>query len=277
MAHSVNRQSREEAAPVKRPVGSLRPWRRLLARLPELSKAMGVEVPQGLLMQSFTHRSFSHEHPDAPNNERLEFLGDSVIQAIATIYLFNNFPDMPEREMTSLRMTAVREEGLAQMALDLSLDRCLLLGKGAGREGGRERKSLLCDAFEALVGAVFLSGGWEAAEKFAGPRLKKTMEANLKELGGANPYMDWKTTLAVLARSQNLGELSFSTSPDEENGGFDSECLLGSGEVLAKGRGGKKKAAEEEAARLACEALKKKSGGAKPELETHGKTDPSPF
>ena len=260
MAHSVNRQSREEAAPVKRPAQTLRAWKRLLARLPELSKSMGVEVPQALLMQSFTHRSFSHEHPDAPNNERLEFLGDSVIQAIATIYLFNRFPKMPEREMTSLRMTAVREEGLAQMALDLGLDRCLLLGKGAGREGDREQKSLLCDAFEAVVGAVFLSGGWEVAEKFAGPRLEKTMEENLKELGGANPYMDWKTTLSVLARSQNLGEPSFSTALDQEGGCFVSKCLLPSGKVLSLGRGRKKKAAEEEAAKLACAALKKGAG-----------------
>ena len=261
MAHSVNRQSREEAAPVKHPVGSLRPWRRLLARVPQITEAIGVEVPPDLLMRSFTHRSFSHEHPDAPNNERLEFLGDSVIQAIATIYLFNRFPDMTEREMSSLRMAAVREEGLAKIALELSLDHFLLLGKGAGREGDREQKSLLCDTFEALVGAVFLSGGWPAAEKFAGPRLEKRMEENLRELDGANPYMDWKTTLSVLARSMDLGEPAFSTYPDEEKGGFESECSLPSGEILAQGFGRKKKAAEEEAAKLSWKALKDRSGG----------------
>ena len=107
MAHSVNRQSREKEGVVARPVETLRLWRRTLQKLPELTKKTGVDISSDLLMRSLTHRSFSHEHPDAPNNERLKFLGDSIIQAISTIYLFNRFPSMPEREMSSLRRAAV--------------------------------------------------------------------------------------------------------------------------------------------------------------------------
>ena len=260
MAHSVNRQSRENksAAPLK-PVETLRLWRRTLQKLPELMEKTGASIPSDLLMRSLTHRSFSHEHPDAPNNERLEFLGDSIIQSISTIYLFNRFPFMAEREMTSLRRAAVCEEGLAQIALDLSLDKFLLLGKGAAKEGGRERSSLLCDAFEALVGAAFVSGGWENAEKLAGTPLRKTIDRNLKNLeGSSNPYMDWKTSLLVLARSMDLGEPHFSTSFDEEKDCFTAECVLPSGKVLAVGQGKKKKTAQENAAELSCRALRKR-------------------
>ena len=260
MAHSVNRQSREKEGEVVRPVDTLRLWRRTLEKLPELTKKMGVEIPQGLLMRSFTHRSFSHEHPDAPHNDRLEFLGDSIIQAISTIYLFNRFPSMPEREMSSLRRAAVCEEGLAKIAVEMSLDKFLLLGKGARKEGDRERSSLLCDTFEALVGAAFVSGGWESAEKLAGEALRKTIDDNLKNLEGSNPYMDWKTSLLVLARSMNLGEPSFPTSFDEEKDCFVAECTLPSGKVLAVGRGKKKKTAQENAAELSCRVLRQKSG-----------------
>lgn len=259
MAHSVNRQSREKGAAPGKSVQTLRLWRRTLQRLPELMEKAGTSFPPALLMRSLTHRSFSHEHPDAPNNERLEFLGDSVIQSIATVYLFRRFPELTEKEMSSLRRAAVCEEGLAQIALELSLDQFLLLGKGAVREGGRRRPSLLCDAFEALVGAAFVNGGWEGAEKLAGPPLRKTIDRNLKNLEGSNPYMDWKTSLSVLSRSMELGEPSFSTSLDEGGEGFIATCLLPSGEVLAVGRGRKKKTAQENAAELSCKALQKRS------------------
>lgn len=259
MAHSVNRQSREKKTAVAKSVQTLRLWKDTFERLPALTQKIGVAIPSDLLMRSLTHRSFSHEHPDAPNNERLEFLGDSIIQSIATIYLFDRFPNMAEGEMTSLRSVAVRAEGLAQIALELSLDKFLLLGKGAEKEGDRGRASLLCDTFEALVGAAFVSGGWESARKLAGSPLEKTINKNLKNLEGSNPYIDWKTSLSVLARSLNLGEPSFPTCFDEEKGCFVAKCSLPSGEVLATGRGKKKKAAQENAAELSCRMLRQKN------------------
>ena len=166
---------------------------------------------------------------------------------------------MTEREMTSLRRAAVCEEGLAQIALDLSLDKFLLLGRGARKEGDRQRASLLCDTFEALVGAAFVSGGWKSAEKIASSPLKKTIDENLKNLEGSNPYLDWKTSLSVLARSLDLGEPSFSTYFDEEKEIFIAKCSLPSGEIVATGEGKKKKTAQENAAELSCRALRQKN------------------
>lgn len=258
MAHSVNKQSREKGIVIAKPVQTLRLWRHTLQRLPELMQKIGVAIPSDLLIRSLTHRSFSHEHPDAPNNERLEFLGDSVIQSITTVYLFNRFPDMTESEMTSLRRAAVCEESLAQIALELSLDKFLLLGKGARKEGDTGRSSILCDTFEALVGAAFVSGGWEEAEKLAASALKKTINDNLKNLEGSNPYMDWKTSLSVLTRSMKLGEPSFHTYFNAEKEIFVAKCSLPSGKVLGVGLGKKKKTAQKNAAEISCRALGRK-------------------
>ena len=137
-----------------------------------------------LLLQALTHRSFVHEHrrsdPNMQHNERLEFLGDAVIEFISGEWLFQQFPDMREGELTRIRAALVRTEMLASFALECGIDQVLRLGAGEESNGGRRRDSILCDAFEAVIGALYLDQGLNAVRPFVEALFEPALETILQ-------------------------------------------------------------------------------------------------
>ncbi len=134
----------------------------------DLAKRLGLHFKDMLLLsRSLTHRSYLNEHPEAlEDNERLEFLGDAVLDFVVGAWLYNQYPEMPEGDLTRLRSALVYTDSLAEFALQLGLGNAMRLGRGEIQGGGKERKPLLCDTFEALVGAIYLDQGISAVQKF---------------------------------------------------------------------------------------------------------------
>jgi ribonuclease-3 len=133
---------------------------------------------ESLLLQALTHRSYVNEHDEADlsDNERLEFLGDAVLDFISGEMLYRRFPEMPEGDMTRLRAALVRTESLATLAIKCRVGEALRMGKGEEKGGGRERLNNLCGAFEAVIGALYLDQGLEAVRQFVMPRLQERLE-----------------------------------------------------------------------------------------------------
>jgi len=152
--------------------------------------AQGVEIPQHLakrlklpftdwllLSRALTHRSYLNEHPDAvEDNERLEFLGDAVLDFVVGAWLYNRYPEMPEGDLTRMRSALVHTEQLAEFARRIRLGDALRLGRGEAQAGGRNRDPILCDTFEALIGAMYLEAGIDGVEKFISPFLAESAE-----------------------------------------------------------------------------------------------------
>ncbi len=197
-----------------------------------------------LLKTALTHRSFSNEVRigSAQNNERLEFLGDAVLELTVSEYLYRSHPDMREGEMTRLRAALVCESTLAGAARGIQLNDCLLLGRGEELSGSRERDSLISDAFEALIGAVYLDGGKEEAKRFIEAAL-------LKNPGVDALFFDAKTQLQMLVQKEGR-ELSYRVIREEGPGHdrrFTVEALI-DGKPVSEGTGSSKKSAEQQAA-----------------------------
>ena len=152
-----------------------------------------------LLLRALTHRSYINEHPDAlEDNERLEFLGDAALDFLSAAWLYNHFPEMDEGQLTRLRSSLVCTEQLSKFASEIHLGEALLLGQGESMAGGRERRTLLCDAFEALVGALFLDGGIERVREFIEPRLQETMKHTFQE----RSLIDARSMLQMWAQAE---------------------------------------------------------------------------
>ncbi len=209
-----------------------------------LSNRLGVEIEPQLLELAMTHRSYAYEHGNKPNNERLEFLGDSVLGFVVTAHIHDLLTSLPEGELTKVKNAVVSARALAGIATQIGLGQFLLLGKGEEQTGGREKQNLLADAFEAVLGAAYVSKGLDAAkalvERFVFPLLKDpdALRAN------ADP----KTTLQELAQAQN-GSISFETThqgPDHDRDFFSAAIF--NENVIGKGSGKSKKSAETEAA-----------------------------
>lgn len=204
-----------------------------------------------LLQRALTHSSYANEyHMTAGDNERLEFLGDSVLGFITAEYLFSNHKDFPEGELTKLRAYAVCETSLFEYAKEIDLGQYLKLGKGEERTGGRTRPSVLSDAFEAVIAAIYLDGGIEAAKKFVLRFVVPYVEAK-------PAFKDYKTMLQEVVQ-QNQGEaleyvLVSESGPDHDKR-FEIEVHLNSN-VLGRGVGGSKKKAEQNAAKEALELM----------------------
>lgn len=206
-----------------------------------------------LLRQALTHSSFANEkhlkkHSD---NERLEFLGDAVLEIISSEFLYKEYPDKPEGELTKLRASIVCEPTLALCTKDIALGEYLLLGKGEDQTGGRGRKSILSDALEAVIGAIYLDGGFANAKEFIHRFILNDMEH--KKL-----FYDSKTILqeVVQGEHENLTYELISESGPDHNKSFTVEARVGS-RVLGEGTGRTKKAAEQEAAYKALLKLRK--------------------
>ena len=206
-----------------------------------------------LLQNAMTHSSYANErwHNSLLSNERLEFLGDSVLGMLVAEYLYKTFPDRPEGELTRMRADMVCEHTLATVANKIGLGAHLLLGHGEERLGGRSRESILADATESVIAACFLDGGLAAAEQF----VKRYI---LVEVPVSRPNnMDYKTALQELVQQKKNQVLSYvlvgQSGPDHDKQ-FDVEVSL-NGTVVGSGSGRSKKRAEQMAAKAAMEKL----------------------
>lgn len=213
--------------------------------LKELEEKIGYEFKKKeLLLQALTHSSFSNEQKinKWKDYERLEFLGDAVLELLSSRFFFENYPDMSEGQMTRLRSSMVCEPALAFCARDLFLGDYILLGKGEEATGGRERDSIISDVLEAVIGAVYLDGGIEEADRF----VKRYI---LSDLENKQLFYDSKTLLQEKMQKQGRSityELVAETGPDHDKI-FTVEVII-DGKVVGKGQGRNKKAAQQQAA-----------------------------
>jgi len=214
-----------------------------------------------LIARALTHRSFAHERGDEEHYERLEFLGDAVLGTLAAEWVFVTFPDRPEGQLSQLKSYLVSETVLARRGEELELGPLLNLGVGEERSGGRSKTSLLADAMEALIGAVYLDGGLKAARKVVLPLLEEASERRA-ELG----YVDAKTRVQELAQSRGWSlpeyRLVAAEGPDHRKL-FRVECWV-DGVRAGSGEGGSKKLAEQRAAAEALAALAAEPDAAAP-------------
>jgi ribonuclease-3 len=220
-------------------------------------KSLGISFHQeSLLEQAFVHLSYLNENPGfaQSSNERLEFLGDAVLNFIVTEKLYEEFPKLPEGELTEIRASLVCRDTLAELAYSLRLGDWLLLGRGEETNGGRAKASNLANAMEALIGALYLDQGLTEARKFILRQLKPELEKI--KTGKTTP--NYKALVQELVQGQKrptpVYRLVEATGPDHSKQ-FTAEILV-EGEVLGRGMGRSKKAAESQAARAAWEKMR---------------------
>jgi ribonuclease-3 len=206
------------------------------------------------LEAALAHRSWCAENEGNPSNERLEFLGDSVLGLVVTDHIYLTYPDLPEGELAKVRSSVVNAQALAEAAVNLDLGAAVRLGKGEDASGGREKPSILSDAFEAVIGAIYLDGGWEAASEFVLRMLGTLIEEAAAGPGG----QDYKTRLQELA-AQHYPDLPRyvveDDGPDHAKT-FHARVFIGP-DQQGEGRGRSKKQAEQAAARSAWESLRR--------------------
>jgi len=205
-----------------------------------------------LLERAMSHRSWCAESPGVESNERLEFLGDAVLGLVVTDHIFLTYPALPEGELAKVRAAVVNSEALAEVAVELELGSALLLGKGEDASGGREKPSILADAMEAVIGAVYLDGGYQPAADLVMRLLGDRIEEAAAGPGG----QDYKTRLQELAAQRFETPPRYEVTddgPDHAKRFFASVLL--DGEVRGRGEGRSKKQAEQGAARQAWHAL----------------------
>ncbi len=221
----------------------------------KLAERLGHELTApSLLQQALSHRSWCAEQGGMPSNERLEFLGDAVLGLVVAEYCYRRFPEMPEGELAKVRAAVVNARVLAEVADDLDIGAALLLGKGEEASGGRTKPSILADALEAVIGALYLEAGWTAAERlilgFLGPRIERA---------AAEPDdFDQKGLLQELTVRQGEGIPRYvvvGTGPDHDRQ-FEAAVFV-NGVQRGAGVGGTKKDAEQEAARRALTELRR--------------------
>jgi len=168
--------------------------------LDDLAQQAGLAFEHtGLLRRAVTHRSYVNEHPEAlEDNERLEFLGDAALDFLTAAWLYSRFPEMDEGDLTRLRASLVRTEQLAKYAREMNLGAVLRMGRGLEEAGGREQSTLLCDAFEAVIGALYLDAGIEAVLEFMQPRMNTAIEEILQN----DRHLDPRSQLQIWAQAE---------------------------------------------------------------------------
>lgn len=208
---------------------------------------------KSLLRLALTHSSYANETGDPSRcNERLEFLGDSVLSLIVSEYIFKNFRDRPEGELTKLRASLVCEKSLCEFSRQMNVGEHMLLGKGEMQNGGRERSSILADAFEAILAAIYLDSGFEDAKKHVLRFVKEELEHTEDEV-----FKDYKTTLQEVIqrnREEHLSYILVDESGPDHNKSFKVEVHLNSN-VIGSGIGKSKKQAEQYAAKQALQLM----------------------
>jgi ribonuclease III len=211
-----------------------------------------------LLERALTHRSFAYEHGGLPTNERLEFLGDAVLGLVVTDALFREYPDLPEGHLAKLRAAVVNMRALADVARGLHLGDYVRLGRGEEGTGGRDKASILADTLEAVIGAVYIERGLEAADVLV-HRLFDPVIARSARLGAG---LDWKTSLQELTAASVLGVPEYhvdESGPDHQKS-FQALVRVG-GRVYGSGTGRSKKEAEQHAAEAAWSAISNGEAG----------------
>lgn len=208
-----------------------------------------------LLKRALTHKSYANERRNCnlKDNERLEFLGDAVLDLVVNQYLFTQYSDHPEGELAQIRSVVVSAPTLAEKSREINLGKYLLLGKGEEATGGRERNSILADAFEALIGSIYLDQGLEVAENF----ILELLIPNIEMVEQGNHIQDYKTLLQELLQKNSdhrpYYEVIKEEGPDH-NKSFTVQVTF-KGEILGVGTGSSKKRAQQSSAKEAIEKL----------------------
>jgi ribonuclease III len=218
------------------------------AELGELLSALGVQVSAGSLRRALTHRSYAYENGNLPTNERLEFLGDAVLELVVTDTLFRGHPHLPEGQLAKLRAAVVQTGALANVARNLNLGAYLRLGHGEEGTGGRDKASILADSLEAVIGAIYVDLGMEEASAL----VHRLFDPVIKHSATLGAGLDWKTSLQELTAAQMLGvpEYAVEESGPDHRKSFSAVVKI-AGRTLGSGQGWTKKAAEQQAAQAA--------------------------
>lgn len=232
-----------------------------MSNLSNIESAIGITFKnKALLNQAFVHSSFLNENPDSGlhDNQRMEFLGDSLLNFIVAEKLFTEFPDLPEGKLTEIRVSMVRQEKLAEKAAALKLGEAMRLGKGEDQSGGRNKRNNLADTFEALIAAIYLDQGIEATRDF----ILKHFASDIADIKSGHLALNFKAMLQEWSQAEFKllpgYEVLEAKGPDHDRIFYVSVAV---GEVvLAIGSGKSKKLAESEAARLALTKLSKRAG-----------------
>lgn len=218
------------------------------ANLEQFAKKINVEFEnKDLLTQVFVHRSYLNENPGfkLDHNERLEFLGDAVLELIVTEYLYKTLPN-PEGELTNLRSALVRGQTLSDIASSLEMNDLLFLSRGENKSGGKARQLILANAFEALIGAIYLDQGYDKAKEFISANLLGRLESVIEQ----KTYLDPKSNLQELAQAETgitpIYKVLSEAGPDHAKT-FTVGCFLNE-KIIGEGSGSSKQAAESDAA-----------------------------
>ncbi|MDL9939013.1 ribonuclease III [Gordonia sp. ABSL1-1] len=225
----------------------------------DLLAALDTTITDELLNLALTHRSYAYEHGGLPTNERLEFLGDSVLGVVVTERLYLQYPDRPEGDLAKIRASVVNMHALADVARGLGeggLGRHLFLGRGEEMTGGRDKDSILADGLESLFGAVFLTHDLAESQRV----ILRLFDELIDRSGALGAGLDWKTSLQELSAERGFGQPQYqisSTGPDH-NKEFTAVAVIG-GEDLGEGVGRTKKEAEQRAAARAWQVLSERT------------------
>lgn len=222
-----------------------------------LEKKLGISFnDKALLKQSLVHRSYLNEHPEYEGgaNERLEFLGDAILEFVVSFYLFTHFPHLPEGRLTAIRSALVSTQNLAKTAKKLQLGNFLFLARGE-ESGGRKNPGILGDTVESLIGAIFLDQGLERAKEF----IQKTILTRLPEIIKTKSYQDPKSKLQEITQEQYktlpLYKILKEEGPDHAK--IFTVAVFVAGKQMGQGRGGSRQEAEKKAAQKALEKIQK--------------------
>ena len=234
--------------------------------LAALVDLLGAVTDDELIARAVTHRSYAYENGGLPTNERLEFLGDSVLGLVVTEELFRRHPELPEGQLAKLRAAVVNARALAEVARELGIGRFLRLGRGEEASGGRDKSSILADAVEALIGAYYLDRGVEPAREL----VLRLFAGLLDEAAQLGAGLDWKTSLQELAAGRSLGvpEYDVTESGPDHAKAFEATAVV-NGRRIGKGQGRSKKEAEQHAAERAWHELSGESTGAETDSDDH--------
>lgn len=214
---------------------------------------LGLDLDPELLDRTLTHRSYAYEQGGLPTNERLEFLGDSVLGLVVTEHLFRSWPDLSEGQLAKLRAAVVNSRALADVARTLDLGALVRLGRGEESTGGRDKSSILADTMEAIIGAVFVQHGIDVARIF----VHRLFDAVMADAATRGAGLDWKTSLQELTSLAGLGVPRYEiieSGPDHAKT-FEAMVLIDQARH-GPGAGRNKKEAEQNAAAIAFEALR---------------------
>jgi ribonuclease-3 len=228
-----------------------------LAQYAELEGRLGWSLDAALLERALTHRSYAYEHGGLPTNERLEFLGDSVLGLVVTDTLYRRHPDLPEGQLAKLRAAVVNSRALAGVSRRLDLGAFIRLGRGEVGTGGRDKSSILADTLEAILGAVYLDQGLDAATEL----IHRLFDPLIEQSANLGAGLDWKTSLQEQTAAAGIGVPEYvvsETGPDHEKT-FTALARV-AGVDYGTGVGRSKKEAEQQAAESAWHSIRAKYG-----------------